>query len=259
MNIGNKLIINDEIYSTLNEIVERFVIPCSILTRQASEHRKFLNIDNVFDFEKKLKEDKEKNKEIINYNFTIVKNFPGYLLLGYVPKTNVIIEYIKIKPKGYYFHQNFFKDLDEVINFFKTNFGSESYIDFVRKYHEPVIEYNKNETKNEESKNFEEDQGYKSNFYKNRHSNKDKYLSNKRDRSPRRERERDRDYRRDHYHRKKYDDNNNNYNYNNNNNNNNINKIFNEKQNYTPFYPKYYKQLNNVNNNHISYNNNNNY
>ena len=255
MNIGNKLIINDEIYSTLNEIIERFVIPCSILTRQASEHRKFLNMDNIFDFEKKLKDDKEKNKEIINYNFTIVKNFPGYLLLGYVPKTNVIIEYIKIKPKGYYFHQTFFKDLDEVINFFKTNFGSDSYIDFVRKYHEPVIEYNKNETKNEENKNFEEEQGnYKGNYYKNRHNNKDKYLNNKRDRSPRRDRDRDRDrerdrdrdrdYRRDHYHKKKYDDNNN-YNYNNNNNNN-----YNEKNNSN--------NDNNNNNDGNDWNNNNN-
>jgi len=43
-----------------------------------------------------------------------------------------------------------------------------------------------------------------------------------------------------------------------NNNNNNINKIYNEKQNYTPFYPKYYKQYNNAYNN-IYYNNNNNY
>ena len=55
----------------------------------------------------------------------------------------------------------------------------------------------------------------------------------------------------------KYNNYNNNNNNNYNNNNININKIFNEKQNYAPFYPKYYKQYNNVNNNHISYNNNN--
>ena len=43
-----------------------------------------------------------RDRYIVNYNFTILKDFPGYIVLGYVPKANPHYEYIKVKPKGKY-------------------------------------------------------------------------------------------------------------------------------------------------------------
>jgi hypothetical protein len=59
-------------------------------------------------------------------------------LLGYCPQKDVFIkEYIQVKAQGYFFHSKFFKNPDELIEFFKTNMASASYHTFLLKFNYP--------------------------------------------------------------------------------------------------------------------------
>ena len=143
-NIGKKLRISNEIYSSLDEIIKRYVFPCSQLIKESIKNRKFIHSDTRTDFENNLKEEKKKNINIINYNYTILKDYPGYIVLGYVPKVNPIFEYIKIKPKGLYFHETLFGSLDEITTYFKKEYSSEKYRELVRKSVTPTVQYHRN-------------------------------------------------------------------------------------------------------------------
>ena len=155
--IGRKLRISNETYSGLEEIYKRYVIPCSQFVKEAKNNRKFIVCASQNDFEKKLKEEKLQNPKIINYNYTILKDFPGYIVLGYVPKSNPILEFIKVKPRGLYFHDNYYNSLDDITNFFKNEYGNEKYREFVRKsappnvqYHRSIESFNNNNSYNKE-------------------------------------------------------------------------------------------------------------
>ena len=152
--IGRKLRISNETYSGLEEIYKRYVIPCSQFIKEAINNRKFIKCSSQNDFEKKLKEEKQQNPKIINYNYTILKDYPGYIVLGYVPKLNPILEYVKVKPRGLFFHDNFYNSLDDITNFFKNEYGNEKYRDFVRKTAPPNIQYHRSiESNNNNSYN----------------------------------------------------------------------------------------------------------
>ena len=141
--ISKKLKISNEIYSSLDEILKRYVIPCAQLIKESIKYRKFVNCDTKSEFENMLKEEKKKQTSIINYNFTILKDYPGYIVLGYVPKVNPIYEYIKVKPKGLYFHEKSFSSLDEITNYFKKEYSTEKYREMVRKSIVPTVQYHR--------------------------------------------------------------------------------------------------------------------
>ena len=155
-NIGKKLRISKETYSSLDEILKRYVVPCGQLIKDSIKNRKFIHCDTKTDYENMLKEDKKKNSNIINYNYTILKDYPGYIVLGYVPKVNPIYEYIKIKPKGLYFHEKLFSSLDEITNYFKKEYSTEKYREMVRKSVVPTVQYHRSLETNNNSINFED-------------------------------------------------------------------------------------------------------
>jgi len=163
-NIGKKLRISNETYSSLEEILKRYVVPCAQLIKESIKNRKFIPCDTKSDFENRLKEDKKKQTSIINYNYTILKDYPAYIVLGYVPKVNPIYEYIKIKPKGLYFHEKFFSSLDEITNYFKKEYSTEKYREMVRKSVIPTVQYHRSLETNNNSINLE-DSGNK--YYSN--------------------------------------------------------------------------------------------
>ena len=155
-NIGKKLRISKETYSSLDEILKRYVVPCAQLIKESIKNRKFIHCETKSDFENLLKEDKKSQPTIINYNYTILKDFPGYIVLGYVPKVNAFYEYIKIKPKGLYFHEKYFPSLDEITNYFKKEYSTEKYRDMVRKSVIPTVQYHRSLETNNNSINLEE-------------------------------------------------------------------------------------------------------
>ena len=141
--IGRKLIVGNETYSSLDEIVKRYVAPCAQLIKESIKNRKFKHFDTKADFETFLREEKKAQPNIINYNYTVLKDFPSCIVLGYVPKVNPIFEYVKIKPRGLYFHKDFFQSLDDVTNYFKKEYSTEKYREEVRQSIPPTIQYNR--------------------------------------------------------------------------------------------------------------------
>ena len=142
-NIGRKLRISNETYSSLDEIIKRYVYPCSQLIKESIKSRKFVHCETKNDFDNVLKEEKKKNTNIINYNFTILKDYPGYIVLGYVPKANPHYEYIKVKPKGLYFHDQYFTSIDDITNFFKKEYSTQKYRDYISKAGTPMVQYHR--------------------------------------------------------------------------------------------------------------------
>ena len=142
-NIGRKLKISNETYSSLDEIIKRYVYPCSQLIKESIKCRKFVHCETKNDFDNILKEEKKKNANIINYNFTILKDYPGYIVLGYVPKANPHYEYIKVKPKGLYFHEQYFTSIDDITNFFKKEYSTQKYRDYINKAGTPMVQYHR--------------------------------------------------------------------------------------------------------------------
>ena len=64
-------------------------------------------------------------------------------------------EYIRVKPSGFGFHSEVFKDIEDVITFFKKNYGTESYLDYVRKVRAPNVEFHRQiESKDSENNNW---------------------------------------------------------------------------------------------------------
>ena len=153
--ISNKLRIGNEIYSSLSEISDRFVQACARLVKEVIQYRKFVECDGKSDLEKRLKADKSRDPSIIHYYLTILKDYPQYIILGYIPKTEMTCEYIRVKPSGFGFHSEVFKDIEDVITFFKKNYGTESYLDYVRKVRAPNVEFHRQiESKDSENNNW---------------------------------------------------------------------------------------------------------
>jgi hypothetical protein len=52
---------------------------------------------------------------------------------------NLVAEFIKIKPRGFYFHEQFFPNIEEIITWMKQNFYTEGYQRYVAKAKLPII------------------------------------------------------------------------------------------------------------------------
>lgn len=102
--IGSRLIISNDYFDSLREIVERYIIPCNRLVREVIGHTKFSDADAFEDMEERLKEEKKEAPQRIPYRFAILPQYPQHIVLGYVPKERVLKEFIKVRPKGFYFH-----------------------------------------------------------------------------------------------------------------------------------------------------------
>jgi transcription elongation factor SPT6 len=132
--VGTKLRISNDIYTSLHEIADRFLNPCRRIVLDAISNRKFVKFESFDLLESKLKQDKLKDPMIIHYVFTISKSYPQFIILAYTPKpSQVIKEFMKVKPRGLFFHDNYFNDLNDVAKYFKDNYSKEDYKNYVRK------------------------------------------------------------------------------------------------------------------------------
>lgn len=143
MSISNRLRIGNEYYRSLTEITDRYLKPCEMLVKEVINSRKFFHCDNVEEFEHKIKEEKNVCKNIIVYYFTILSEFPLFIVMGHSAKAgSVVKEYIRVKPNGFYFHNSYFSSIEELSNWFKKNYFSETYRDYVKRMKAPMLEEN---------------------------------------------------------------------------------------------------------------------
>lgn len=105
--IGSKLTISDETYDSLEEIVERYINPCNRSIREVLLHPKFLQCSNIEDLKESLELEKAQDETRIPYRFTILDKYPQYVIMAYVPKKDLVREFIKVKPRGYFFHHQY--------------------------------------------------------------------------------------------------------------------------------------------------------
>jgi hypothetical protein len=113
--------------------VERHIQPVNKLVIEASNHAKFLRVERLSQFEEALQKEKAEEPGKIPYRLTIVPDYPQYILLAYIPKNLVKKEYIKVKPKGYWFHDEYRKNIQALINWFKENFNNSDYIKYQKR------------------------------------------------------------------------------------------------------------------------------
>jgi hypothetical protein len=53
--------------------------------------------------------------------------YPQHIVLAYVPRDKVVKEFIKVRPKGFYFHDQSHAPFQTLINWFKDNWSSREY------------------------------------------------------------------------------------------------------------------------------------
>lgn len=73
--IGQRLMISNEQYDNLREIVERYIIPCNRLIREVTTSAKWSDCDKWEDLEQQLKDEKASDKGRIPYRFAILPQY----------------------------------------------------------------------------------------------------------------------------------------------------------------------------------------
>ncbi|XP_019848744.1 PREDICTED: transcription elongation factor SPT6-like [Amphimedon queenslandica] len=122
--IGKSLLIGNEEYEDLDEILARYVQPLAGNVRDILTY-KYYNEANGGDkriLEKLLKDEKTKHPKKIPYFLSASREHPGKFILSYQPSTRAKFEYVGIKPEGYWYRGQLFRSVNSLINWFKENF-----------------------------------------------------------------------------------------------------------------------------------------
>lgn len=64
-------------------------------------------------------------------------DYPQYVVLGFFPKQLIKRDYIKVKPKGFWFHDAYFKNIQILIDFFKKNFQDKGFQSYQKRQKSP--------------------------------------------------------------------------------------------------------------------------
>jgi transcription elongation factor SPT6 len=136
--LGTRFRISDETYDSLQEIIDRYIMPCEKLTKDAVANPKFR--DNSVNIVQMLKQEKRANPSRIPYYFTINEQYPQFLLLHYIPKEKTVTEYIKVKPRGLFFHEAYHTSLNYLIGWFKRHQMEKVYQTQLQKTKPPAMD-----------------------------------------------------------------------------------------------------------------------
>ncbi|XP_052799386.1 transcription elongation factor SPT6-like [Mya arenaria] len=122
--LGKSLLIGNEEFEDLDEIIARHVQP------MASHARDILNFKNYMDMdggkkevaERKLYEEKKKYPSKIPYYLSATKQYPSKFLLCYMPRNKPRSEYISVSPEGFKYRHKSFHSLNSMMRWFKEHF-----------------------------------------------------------------------------------------------------------------------------------------
>ncbi|OMJ76214.1 hypothetical protein SteCoe_24471 [Stentor coeruleus] len=136
--LGTKFKIGEEVYEFLQEIIDRYISPCEKLTKEAISNPKFKDFSNNIPV--LLKQEKRSKPSTIPYYFTILEQYPQFLVLYYLPKEKVVSEYIKVKPRGLFFHEAYHTSLNYLIGWFKRHHLERNYQAQLQRIKPPQID-----------------------------------------------------------------------------------------------------------------------
>ena len=136
-NMGESLSIDGQEYKDFQEIQQKYMNPITQFLKDIKKHSKYAILPRLNDFKKRLSQEKELekvNRRKIFYHLSYLEHYPQYLVLGYTPTAKTtVFEYISIKSNGLLFHNNVFSNIEDLVSFFKNNYGKETYFAEMKK------------------------------------------------------------------------------------------------------------------------------
>ncbi|KER25873.1 hypothetical protein T265_06784 [Opisthorchis viverrini] len=123
--LGRLLIIGDEEFEDLDEIVARHVQPMASLVRDIMTYRYYRDSrggDRAV-LGALLLQEKSNNPDRIPYFLSSTKDRPGYFLLAYMPNRTPHFELFSVRPEGFRFRRLIFPNLDRMITWFKEHYN----------------------------------------------------------------------------------------------------------------------------------------
>lgn len=122
--LGSSLFIGTEEFEDLDEIIARHIQPMAAFARDVMNFKYYKESDGGKReiLEKILMEEKKKGPSRIPYYLTLTKQYPGKILLSYMPRIKPRHEYISITPDGLRYRQQNFHSLNSLMRWFKEHF-----------------------------------------------------------------------------------------------------------------------------------------
>eukprot|EP01088_Endostelium_zonatum_P009993 TRINITY_DN2331_c0_g3_i1.p1 TRINITY_DN2331_c0_g3~~TRINITY_DN2331_c0_g3_i1.p1 ORF type:complete len:1664 (-),score=495.17 TRINITY_DN2331_c0_g3_i1:82-5073(-) len=115
------LMINDKTFEDFDEIIYTYIIPMVQKAKEVVDFRYFKK-DDKKQVEKRMVEEKGKNKERIPYYIIVNKEIVGKFSLYYMPGDRPKHELITITAEGFKFRNIDFSNVDELIKWFKVHY-----------------------------------------------------------------------------------------------------------------------------------------
>ncbi len=136
--IGSKLVIGDDRFDSLEDIVNDYIKPVMERVKDLDSHRKFVGNTRLESLTDYVAMDQKRNPNVISYSLGIVPEYPQYVVMAICPRAQkTITEFIKVKPKGLYFHDKYHSSLNALIEWFKQNFTTDEYQRYLRRRNRP--------------------------------------------------------------------------------------------------------------------------
>ncbi|KAL1140288.1 hypothetical protein AAG570_000220 [Ranatra chinensis] len=122
--LGQSLLIGNEEFEDLDEIIARHVNPMASYIRDMFAFKYYRDTDGGLKdkAEEYLKEEKKKNPTKIHYIISVCKNYPGKFLLSYLPRARCKHEYVSVIPNGFRFRGQVFDSVNSLFRWFKEHF-----------------------------------------------------------------------------------------------------------------------------------------
>ena len=122
--LGHQLIIGNETFEDLDEIIARYVQPMAGYARDLINFRIFRNAEGGKRdvMERYLREERARQPGKIHYFVSASKEYPGKFLLSYLPREKIIHEFVTITPEGFRFRQKMFRSVTHLFRWFKEHF-----------------------------------------------------------------------------------------------------------------------------------------
>lgn len=122
--LGHSLIIGEESFEDLDEIIARHVQPMSSFARDILNFRYYTDANGgkKEEMERFLLEEKKKAANKIHYYVSACKDYPGKFLLSYLPRNKVRHEFVTVLPEGFKYRNRVFRSVNSLFRWFKEHF-----------------------------------------------------------------------------------------------------------------------------------------
>ncbi|XP_055333559.1 transcription elongation factor SPT6-like [Paramacrobiotus metropolitanus] len=129
--LGQKLVIGDETFDDLDEILARYVQPMAVFVKEIMDHKYY--VDSHFGqptthaaqrtvIDAWLREEKSRNPARIPFCFSAFASLPRRFFLCHLPRQNVREEFVTVTPAGYIYRRQPLSSMLKLLAYFKNHF-----------------------------------------------------------------------------------------------------------------------------------------